>query len=305
MPELNEVAAVLKNNYSVNINNIEFFRDGGSVSYIVHTDTDEKKLFLRTVRPNYKNTAMQSLDIHLFLLKNRFSVPEIIATASGSPCVIADDFVYILYEFIDGCEAENTDAEQVGETVGRLHKIMKNYTGSLPVYDKYFFIDRYIDILRKKEYPRADEFKAYGDELWEKTKNLPRGYSHGDMYRGNVHKSASGIYILDFDTSCNAFPFFDAVKFCEETDYFKFEPDAYEKSKRVLEVFLLGYTRHSNVSQAEIDSYFDLIAADHFQLQASIIEIFGLDCVDNKFLDNQLDWLYRWRELCGKNGVMG
>ncbi len=44
-----------------------------------------------------------------------------------------------------------------------------------------------------------------------------------------------------------------------------------------------------------------LIGLYHFTMQMTIIEIFGIDCVDNEFLDRQLEWLYKWREQSGQN----
>lgn len=140
--------------------------------------------------------------------------------------------------------------EQAGELVGRLHNCMEEYGGELKVRDKYFFIDRYIAILRKKKYARADEFEAYGNEAWDKVKHLPAGYCHGDLYRNNIFKADTGeLYVLDFDTSCRSFPVYD------------------------------------------------------FQLQATIIEIYGPDCEDDEFLDNQLDWLYRWKAQCASRAA--
>ena len=81
------------------------------------------------------------------------------------------------------------DAEAIGALVGKLHHAMKNYSGKLIKRDKYYYIDRYIDILKRKQYPKSDEFSIYGDALWEKVKDLPRGYCHGDMYCGNIHKT--------------------------------------------------------------------------------------------------------------------
>ena len=46
----------------------------------------------------------------------------------------------------------------------------------------------------------------------------------------------------------------------------------------------------------------DLIALYHFALQATIIEIFGMDCVDEEFFRRQLAWLYQWQEQCGGIG---
>jgi hypothetical protein len=39
-----------------------------------------------------------------------------------------------------------------------------------------------------------------------------------------------------------------------------------------------------------------MIALYHFALQATIIEIFGIDCVENAFFDRQLAWLNQWRK---------
>lgn len=83
-----------------------------------------------------------------------------------------------MYEYIEGKEPDYEKTEKVGELIGKLNKIMKNYTGELPVRDKYFFIDRYLEIMRIKKYDKVEAFKEYGDELWERIKNLPRGYCH-------------------------------------------------------------------------------------------------------------------------------
>ena len=51
--------------------------------------------------------------------------------------------------------------------------------------DKYFYISRYIDILREK-YPRAEEFAAYGEALWGKDQGVCR--------RGTVMEICTGEY---------------------------------------------------------------------------------------------------------------
>ena len=85
---------------------------------------------------------------------------------------------------------------------------------------------------------------------------------------------------------------------CNQTHYFDYDESGYAKSKEALSRFLPGYLEHNPLSQAEIDAFFDLIALYHFALQATIIEMYGLACVDNAFLDKQLDWLNKWWEQC-------
>lgn len=302
MPELLDITNLLNNNYALNIERAEFFRDGGSLSYVVYTGT--AKCFLRVIRPPFTETALQSIDIHLYLQSNRFPVPQIILTKAGTPYVNVDEQdnkgLYVLYEYIEGRETDE-DFEKIGSLVGQFHNVMQGYKGPLKVRDKHFFIGRYIDILKKKGYPdsKTAAYQEYGDALWEKVKNLPRGYCHGDLYRGNVHQAETGErYILDFDTSCNAFPVNDIVFVCNSTHYFDFDESGYEKTKKAVEHFLRGYLPYRALSEAEASAIYDLVAVMHYQLQATIIELYGLDCVDEEFIDKQLDWLMKWRAQC-------
>ena len=293
-----EILNLLNKHYPIHFDKHEHLRDGGSTSYAVFSGGD--RYFLRVIKPAFFDTAVKGADVQEFLHGKGFSVPAIIRTKNNTLYVQTENALYILYEFIEGVESDpEQDAEAIGALVGKLHSVMKGYTGELVARDKHFFIGRYIDILRKKRYPKADEFQAYGDAIWDRIKDLPRGYCHGDMYSGNIHKALdSKLYLLDFDTSCEGFPVYDLTLICNQTHYFDFDERGYAKSKEALSRFLPGYSKHNHLSQAEIDAFFDMISLYHFALQATIIEIYGLNCVDNAFLDKQLDWLNKWWEQC-------
>lgn len=94
---------------------------------------------------------------------------------------------------------------------------------------------------------------------------------------------------------------YDPALICNMTDYFTLEEDGYAKSKEVYMRFLPEYMQYNDLSQQDMDAFYDRIALYHFALQATIIEIFGIDCVDNAFLDRQLKWLYKWQEQCAVN----
>lgn len=298
------VLKILNDNYPMRFDKIEFIRDSGCFAFAVY-DAD-CKYFLRITKPLFYETASKSLDIHLFLQKQGFSVPQILFTKNERPYVKISDAkgkcYYVLYEFVEGEEVDpEQDAEAIGAFIGKLHSVMQEYSGSLIRRDKHFYIGRYIDIMYAKQYGKVEEFLAYGNALWERVKDLPYGYCHGDMYRGNILKTPDGrLYILDFDTSCEGFPLYDPALICNITDYFELEEDGYMKSKKVYERFLPEYMKCHHVSQKETEAFCDLIALYHFALQATIIEIFGMDCVDNEFLDRQLVWLHKWGEQCGK-----
>lgn len=300
-----QILDVINEHYAMNFDSIEFVRDSGCTAYAVYADGS--KYFLRVTKPMFFETASKSLDIHLYLQKQGFDVPPVIFTKDGTPCVRASDadgqYFYVLYEFIEGREVDpESDAEIIGAFIGRLHQVMKGYPGDLTRNDRYYYVDKYIHILQAKQYDKADEFAAYGERLWERVKDLPYGYCHGDLYRGNILKTPEDrLYILDFDTSCEGFPMYDPALICNLTDYFELEDDGYIKSRSVYERFLPEYLKYSSLSDKEIGAFCDLIALYHFALQATIIEIFGMDCVDNEFLDKQLRWLYQWQQQCEKN----
>ena len=295
-----DILSILNGYYPIHFDRNEMMRDAGSVSYTVYSGNDQ--YFLRAVKPAFLDTAVMGADIQVFLQNQGFPVPPVIFTKDTRPYVRMDDGLFILYEFVEGSESNpEQDAEAIGALIGRLHNVMKKYTGELVKRDKHFYVDRYIDILRRKEYPKVNEFLTYGDALWDKVKDLPYGYCHGDMYDGNIHKTPDGkFYVLDFDTSCEGFPMYDPTLFCNKTHYFNFDEGGYEKSKRILSRFLPEYLKYNTLSQTEVNAFYDLIALYHFALQATVIENFGLACVDHTFLDKQLDWLYRWQEQCEK-----
>ncbi|HBN83738.1 MAG TPA: hypothetical protein DDZ89_07815 [Clostridiales bacterium] len=295
-----DILNILNKSYPICFDKLEQLRDGGSTSYAVVSGGD--KYFLRVIKPAFFDTAIKGVDIQVFLQNKGFPVPPVVRAANGLPYFRMDGELLILYEFIEGSESNpEQDAEAIGELVGKLHSVMKDYPGELVKRDKQFYIGRYIDILEKKQYPKTDEFFTYGETLWDHVKDLPHGYCHGDMYDGNIHKTPDGkFYVLDFDTSCEGFPMYDLALICNKTHYFGFNESGFGKSKEVLSRFLPGYMKHITLNQTEANAFYDLIALYHFALQATIIEMYGPNCVDNTFLDEQLDWLYKWWAQCAK-----
>lgn len=301
------ILEVLQAQYSMDARKVEFLRDSGSVTYTVYGKAE--KFFLRITKPNYYETAMNSLDIHLYLQSKDCNVPKIVFAKDGAACVPLGDneekSYAVLYEFLEGEEVDpEQDAEEIGRLLGRFHNVMEEYVGELWTPEKEFFVERYLEILRKKNYKHVEEYVTYGNELWESVKDLPRTYCHGDMYSGNIHKATDGkLYLLDFDTSCRAFSMYDLVLISNRTDYFEYKEDGYRKTKEVFRRVLSEYQKVRKVTEEEINAFYKLMALYHFSLQATIVEIFGLDCIDEAFIDKQLDWLYCWKEECRRNGT--
>lgn len=294
------ILELLQKNYDINMDSITFNRKGGCVSYIVNCGN--KKYFLKIIDNAFLDTAIQSIHIQQYLIKNDFPVPNIIKTKDNSPYFINENQLFVLYEYIDGVEPNLDDnAGKIGELVGKLHKLMSSYSGELTTQNKEFFVNRYIDILRKKHYPdeKLNEYIEIGDSLWHSVKDLSYGFCHGDLHRGNLLKTSEDkIYVLDFDTACFAPQLFDIAVMCDTTDYFNFDKNEFHHITEICNQFMKSYSKYNQLN-FDIKLFYEFIALRHFQLQATIVEIYGLDCIDEKFIDEQLDWIKQWRKQYG------
>ena len=290
---------ILTLNYGIESPSLEFLREGGTTTYIVN---GRSKYLLKVIGSAFSDTARQSASIMRYLEENGFPVPKMMLTNSGEAFfeteIDGEKKLIVLMEFIAGDEPElEKCASEVGRLVGRFHQLMEEYPSELVYRDKEFFIGRYIEFLRKKNYPRIKEYEELGERLWEKVKNLPQGNCHGDLHRGNLLQNADGkIYLVDFDTACKAPVMFEVMVMCDMTDYFNLKQEDIELTKAVYQEFLSGYVGYHKLSREEILSFPNWVAIRHFQLQATILEIYGVDCIDEGFIDGQLYWLNKWQE---------
>ncbi len=290
---------ILTANYGIESPSLEFLREGGALTYIVNGSV---KYLLKVIGPAFAGTARQSVSIMRYLEENGFPVPKTILTKNGETIfeteADGEKILIVLMDFIDGDEPElEKCASEVGRLVGRFHQLMEEYPSELVYRDKEFFIGRYLEFLRKKKYPRIKEYEELGERLWDKVKNLPQGNCHGDLHRGNLLQNTDGkIYLVDFDTACKAPLMFDVMVMCDMTDYFNLKQEDIELTKEVYRKFLSGYAGYHKLSREEILSFPYWVAIRHFQLQATILEIYGMDCIDESFIDGQLYWLNKWQE---------
>ncbi|MCH4886295.1 hypothetical protein EZV73_01885 [Acidaminobacter sp. JC074] len=294
--ELLDIIEQVEKSYGITVNNVLSIDEGVSCSQIL--ESTNGKYVMKTANDAFKDTMNDSLDILLFLETKDFNVPRVIKNLSGDCVTEFDDNTIILYEYIEANEIEPIfDYKKLGTLVGELHLHLSDYKQDLLIRDKYFFIDRYIEILTKKNYDinKIEKYKRLGDFLWTKLEKLEKGYCHGDLHTGNIILDKKFEYnIIDFDTSCMAYSIYDVMIVCNLTDYFEFNETALKETYESYRTFLSEYTKLCKVSKEEEESLYYLIGIYHYQLQATIVEIYGLDCIDHTFIDKQLEWLEEW-----------
>ncbi len=297
--------AALKKEYPVPFEHVELLRD--MMGYVCLAKTGEEKYVFKLFREHHAEQALQSVEIMTYLDNTMYPVPHVIPTLSGKMyCVIEVQNkrrIGVLYEYIQGKEPDKEpDMEALGWQTGKLHKTMKAYTGKLVCHSKEFFINRYLNNLSEMSYPEVARFEEYGNRLWSRVKDLPKGFCHGDYHTGNMLLDMSGKYVLfDFDAAANAYPVFDIAVLCDMTDYFSLQEAMFYETQRLLEHFLKGYCKHRSISTQEKAAVYDFIAIRHFEVQATILENLGLTCVDHSFIDSQYNWLMQWEMLIQEN----
>ena len=294
------LSEALRSRYGIRTSAVRFLREGGGTSWRAEGD---ETFFVKEIGPAFAATARQSVSVMRFLEERGFPVPKTVLTRDGDalPEIRAGEETRLLLvqEFIEGDEPDLTArAEDVGGLTGRLHSLLEEYPGELIARGSDFFIGRYLDFLRRKHYPRLSAYEDLGLSLYRRTGNQPYAFCHGDLHRGNLLETAQGrIVFLDFDTVCRAPAMFDVSVMCDMTDYFRLKQKDIDTANAVYRRFVSGYETIRQLRPAEKGSFFDWVAIRHFQLQATILEIYGIDCVDEAFIDRQLAWLTDWRRI--------
>lgn len=229
--------------------------------------------------------------------------------------------VGILYDFVFGEEPDGKkESEKLGWQIAKLHNLMEKYPFKIRNLTKTDYLDEYILIMDQLNYTpdRINDLKQYGDELWGRMNNLPKSFCHGDMHTGNMLRSVTGdksnycpnlclsadgklTYVLfDFDDASGDYPVMDVAYLSDDTDFFQFSEAGYDKVLKLFERFYKGYSKERILSDIEIQSIFDFIAVRHYQINARIWRCQGLQCIGFNNLDEQYEWLMKWRNLCEK-----
>lgn len=295
----------LSKQYGYKFEDIQLLRDWIGQVYIVKCARE--RYILKIFRKQHSDAARQSVSVMNYLNDNDFPVPVIMKTLSGESLFYTeeDSRVAILYEYIEGIEPDrDLNLKAIGELSGHMRKIMEHYPGELFHKDEKFYIELYISILAEKKHECTEQFYEHGIKLWNRVRDIAPGFCHGDLHTGNMIMRNNTIFLIDFDACGIAHPIYDIATLCDGTDYFSLSDRNFEngitKTKENAEEFLRGYNKYYNLNENEIRAMYDYIALRHYDIQATIIDCRGLNCVDNDFLDNQYKWLIKWEAACEK-----
>lgn len=295
------VRGLLTREYAWTPDRLTFLREGGNLTW--KAEKGEEARFLRQVRPAFADTAKNGALWQKALGEAGIAVPRLVPGRDGLPYTETreeEPLLWTLSQWLEGEDSQPArDAEAAGRLTGALHRTAGVIDLPLVPREADYYLGRYLRQLQALNRPEYAAFASMADTLWDSVKHLPRGFCHGDLYCGNVYGTPGSLYLLDFDTVGRGFPIYDAVLYCNATDYFTFRPEGREETRALWERFLPAYRRECPVSPGEEAALEPLIGIYHYQCQATILSLYGLDCVPPAFFARQLDWLQKWEAQCG------
>lgn len=302
--DFKKLQKILNHRYNLRIENVTLHRD--MIGYVYIVEAACSKYVFKIYRSFNTPQAIHSINIISYLKSSGYPVVSIVPTQDAKMHIKIytpeGQCVGILYDYIEGSDVERVDDLQpIGEQVAWLHNLMDGYNGTLVTHGKEFFIDRYIDVLRELSYDssRIDDLARYGDELWSKIEGSSCGFCHGDIHTGNMFKMADGSFtIYDFDVASYSHGIIDIAILSDGSDFNRLESDALQKTRSMFDRFYRGYSKKRVLADSDIEVIPSFVAARHYEIIATITECQGINSLSRAFLDEQYEWMMRWREMC-------
>ena len=307
--DLDRLLKILNEQYPIALDQIALHRD--RIGYVYFARSAAQRVVFKLYRAFDTENALRAVGVIQYLKEQAYPVVSIVPTRNGETHITVDTpqgpAVGVLFDFIEGPEpALDTEIEQVGRQVGRLHRLMRAYPQGLIRRGKDFYIDRYLAILREMQYDarRIADLDCYGAALWGRMERLPGGFCHGDLHSGNMRQTGAGeVVLFDFDVASNTSSVIDVAILSNASDFNRFEDGAYDQTLRVFARFYAGYRQECALTDVEIAAMFDFIAIRHYEIIATITACQGIAALSYPFLDQQYDWLMRWQELCARKAA--
>ena len=306
-PDTDNLILLLNDSYDVVIKSLFLYRRNVGTVYYAQTDT--RCYVFKLYRHFDTLAALQAANVVTYLKDNGFPTLRILKTKQNAHHIKVDMpegvRIGLLYEYIDGvmpCKEESL--EEIGLLTGRLHRLMKDYEGSLIELGKGHYVDRFLGILDACGFDKAklENLKYYGDELWGHLSKLPSGFVHGDLHTGNMFRLDDGrIFLIDFDIVSDGFPMLDAATFCDGTNYNAITQEGIDSTLRNFDQFFKGYSQILEFSDEETAAIMDWIIVRHFELNGTIpyykFPVDGNFWFDERCMESCYNWIIKARDM--------
>jgi Ser/Thr protein kinase RdoA (MazF antagonist) len=301
------ISNIAAQSYGIDPVKTVLYRNSGGMLYFIET-ADRKYAFkvysiyqTRDKIHSQAYRAKESFGVINHLYENGFAVPKIYTTVDSKLwCefpMAQGSGTGALFEYIEGHAVDYSDiADDIAETTASMHNIMNDYAGPLSRLGEDFYIGRMMKILRKyyKENDKIRELEQFGHMAFDKIRDLPRGFCHGDFGTHNIASKDGRLFVFDFDVASRAYPMFDIALICDTSNFWEFDVKAIRKTQDNIYRFADIYTKHCTLKEEEIDSFKYFLALRQYEVRATVSHV-SLPKVGSHFLnEGYLDSLHGW-----------
>lgn len=307
LPSNEFIRNLLGENYDSDFGKIRLYKSGAGNTYLIESG-DNPLMFKMTSSLHHDDSLhgrafsiLQSLGIISYLHENGFPVVEIEGTNKGSNNIEFElpegKAIGYLFKPVFGKDITYAQLHDIASNTARMHSIMDSYPKILQELDKSFYIDRWLSIAA--EYvpagSRIDFLTDFGNHIWNKTRNLPMGFCHGDYGFHNMTCTERRIYVFDFDVSSMSFPMYDIALACNATDFFNLRRDDIAKTKENLDIFASSYSKYRILTEKEAKSLLLMLAIRKYEVTATVafIQLHKSGChwLTEKYIEGMYEWL--------------
>ncbi|MCR8845374.1 phosphotransferase [Paenibacillus sp. SC116] len=257
---------------------------GGFESYVYEYTKENQAYILKIINRERRTKLMLLAEVEYinYLAENGISVSRCIPTIDGQYVYKVAQFYFVSYEKAKGGKVSEEDWApalfvQLGDIVGRMHRLAEVYTPSDPSYVRNQW----------HEEPRLHNFSKllqgepaimkYGQEVLEQLHAFPvtpnnYGLIHYDCHRGNYFVADGQITLFDFDDMQYNWYVNDAAVILYYVIKGNHVGPSSEAIREFVTCFLEGYTRHRMFEREELERIPTFLKLRQFLLYIAISE---------------------------------
>ncbi|WP_186786044.1 phosphotransferase enzyme family protein [Paenibacillus agilis] len=262
----------------------EMIEIGGFESYVYEFSKDKKSFILKIIHRERRTKLMllAEVDYINYLAEHGISVSRCIPTIDGQYVYKVGQFYFVGYEKAKGDKVGEEDwgpdlFVQLGDIVGRMHRLAEVYSPSDPSYVRSQWYDE----------PRLNHFSellqgqpaviTYGQKVLEQLHAFPvtsqnYGLIHYDCHRGNYFVADGQITLFDFDDMQYNWYVNDIAVIL----YYVIKGNQIGQNSQNIREFLAcfveGYTRHRTLEREELERIPTFLKLRQFLLYIAVSE---------------------------------
>lgn len=257
------------------------------IGHVYKVETQSKTYCLKLYQNRTVREVNDIVNVMNFLSRNGVSVPNIIKSSDHQYCFKFENQVGFLMDYING-EAVSIKKHKrlIVDLHSQMHQVMKQYSYELPRYKESYYIDRFINHLKRIHFDeqKVIELQEIGYLLFNNIQKLDKGFCHGDFHTGNMLIKDGDLFLFDFDYFRNQAAILDLLTVFDQTNFNSYRHRDIVSNAKMIKPYLTN-------DDLDIKNVLSFIPLRHFEIIMNIIDVNGHDSIKEDFYHQQYGWI--------------